>query len=143
MAQSNREKRSEPLPAAQPLDELTCQELRSALDEEIARLPEKYRAAIVLCYFEGLTHDQAAESLRWPVGTVRGYLARARDLLRTRLIRRGVAPAMAVSLLSGQSASAAVTVTPALVEAVVRAVTSRVTSTTVAALAGSIVRSLA
>ncbi len=46
------------------------------LHEEVSRLPEKHRAAIVLCYFQGLTHEQAAASLRWPVGTVRGYLAR-------------------------------------------------------------------
>ncbi len=49
------------------------------LHEEVSRLPEKHRVAIVLCYFEGLTHEQAAASLRWPVGTVRGLvLARAR-----------------------------------------------------------------
>lgn len=46
------------------------------LHQEIDRLPEKYRQPIVLCYFEGLTHDDAAARLRWPVGTVRGRLAR-------------------------------------------------------------------
>jgi RNA polymerase sigma factor (sigma-70 family) len=60
------------------------------LHQEIDRLPEKYRQPIVLCYFEGLTHDDAAARLRWPVGTVRGRLARARDRLRNRLDRRGV-----------------------------------------------------
>jgi RNA polymerase sigma factor (sigma-70 family) len=88
------------------------------LHEEVARLPEKYRAAVVLCYFDGLTHDQAAESLHWPVGTVRGYLARARDLLRTRLIRRGVAPAVTLSLITPGLTSAAAIVTPALIGAV-------------------------
>jgi RNA polymerase sigma factor (sigma-70 family) len=67
---------------------------RAALHEEIDRLPEPYRAPIVLCYLEGLTHDQAAARLAWPVGTVRGRLARARDRLRDRLRRRGLAPAL-------------------------------------------------
>src|SRR5262249_29849976 len=77
------------------------------LHEEVARLPEKYRAAVVLCYFEGLTHAQAAESLRWPVGTVHGYLSGARGLWRARLIRRGLAPAVAAGVLVHPSPSAA------------------------------------
>ena len=63
----------------------------AALHEEVDRLPQSLRAPIVLCYLEGLTHDEAARRLRWPVGTVRSRMARARDLLRARLIRRGLA----------------------------------------------------
>ena len=68
-------------------------ELRSVVEEELGRLPEKYRAPIVLCYLEGLTHEEAAARLRCPVGTVRSRMAWARARLRARLDRRGLAPA--------------------------------------------------
>ncbi len=94
----------------------------------------------MLCYFEGLTHDQAAASLCWPVGTVRGYLARARDLLRTRLVRRGVAPAVAVVVLESQAKAA---LSPALIEAVLPRIAQVAAGSTAAVLGGAIVRSLA
>ena len=57
-------------------------ELHAMLHQEVNRLPAKYRAPVVLCYFEGRTHDEAAAALQWPVGMVRGRLARARDRSR-------------------------------------------------------------
>jgi RNA polymerase sigma factor (sigma-70 family) len=65
-------------------------ELSEIVDEEVARLPSNLQAPVVLCYLEGMSHDEAARRLRWPVGTVRSRMARARDVLRHRLARRGV-----------------------------------------------------
>ena len=60
--------------------------------EELDRLPGRYRAAVVLCYLEGLTQQQAAQQLGWPLGTVQSRLARGRERLRVRLMRRGLTP---------------------------------------------------
>ncbi len=65
-------------------------ELRPVLHEEVNRLPEKYRIPLILSYLEGRTNDEVAELLHWPVGTVKGRLSRARELLRSRLSRRGL-----------------------------------------------------
>jgi len=71
-------------------------EIGPVLDQELSRLPARYREPLVLCYLEGRTHDQAAEQLRCPVGTVRSRMARGRDLLKRRLTRRGYAPIAAI-----------------------------------------------
>jgi RNA polymerase sigma factor (sigma-70 family) len=84
-------------------------DLAPVLDEELGRLPPRYRAPVVLCYLEGLTHEEAASRLRWPVGSVKGRLARARTLLKHRLARRGLAPAAgAVAAALARDARAAV-----------------------------------
>ncbi len=61
------------------------------LHEEIDRLPERYRGAVVICDLEGYTYEKAAQHLGCPVGTVKSRLARARERLRDRLSRRGLA----------------------------------------------------
>jgi RNA polymerase sigma factor (sigma-70 family) len=86
-----RERRAADMPEAETLDELTWQELRSVLDEEIGRLAEKYRAPLVLCYFEDKSYEQAAQELGWPKSTLANRLARARQLLHGQLMRRGIA----------------------------------------------------
>jgi RNA polymerase sigma factor (sigma-70 family) len=67
-------------------------ELRLLIDQEIRRLPERYRVPLLLCHVEGLRHDEVARRLGCPVGTVESRLSRAREQLRTRLARRGLAP---------------------------------------------------
>jgi RNA polymerase sigma factor (sigma-70 family) len=64
-------------------------ELRQTIREELDRLPDSYRQPLTLCYLEGLTHQEAANRLGWPVGTVKARLVRGRRLMRERLDRRG------------------------------------------------------
>jgi hypothetical protein len=65
-------------------------ELGAVLHEEVRRLPNKYRLPVILSYLGGKTNEEVAKILQWPVGSVKGRLARARSLLLSRLTRRGM-----------------------------------------------------
>jgi RNA polymerase sigma-70 factor (ECF subfamily) len=85
------------------------------LDEEIGRLPERERAAVVLCDLEGLPHEVAARRLGCPVGTIESRLSRGRQRLRDRLVRRGLTPA-AAALGAEMAGEASAAVPAALIE---------------------------
>ena len=104
------------------MHDLSQREEFAALHEEVDRLPEKYRAAVLLCHFEGRTHSEAASLLRCPTGTVSIRLSRARELLRDRLTRRGVSLSPAVGLALGLR-SARTALPAGLAESTIKAAT--------------------
>src|SRR5262249_3632053 len=116
--------------------------------DEVELLPQDLRAVVLLCYLEGLTHEQAARRLGWPVGTVRSRLARARDRLRTRLTRRGPAPATAfLPMLSFRASSLPegfidTTVKAAMLIAARDAAEAGLVSTSAAALTEGVLRTM-
>ena len=89
---------------------------------EIGQLPERFRALVILCYLEGRTYDEAAQVLRCPVGTIKSRLAAARERLRRRLERFGVAPLAGPAGLSLDAATAPAAVTAQLVDVTVQEV---------------------
>jgi RNA polymerase sigma factor (sigma-70 family) len=82
---------SESVDQAEAEESLEQENFGPIVQEEVRRLPEKYQSVVLLCYWEGLTHEQAAQQLGCPIGTVRSRIARARNLLRRKLLRRGLA----------------------------------------------------
>jgi RNA polymerase sigma factor (sigma-70 family) len=99
----------------------------AAVHEEVGRLPERYRHAVVLCHFEGLTHAEAARRLGCAPGTVGSLVSRARDLLRGRLARRGLSAGALVMADSLEPRTATAAVPPALERATIRAALSYAT----------------
>jgi RNA polymerase sigma factor (sigma-70 family) len=114
-------------------DDVSWKEILALLDEELARLPDKLRAPLVLCYLEGLTQDEAAHQLGWSKITCRRHLERGRKLLGVRLARRGVTLSAALlgPLLTECAAAAAVS--PALIASTCKAVAALATEKAAAA----------
>jgi RNA polymerase sigma factor (sigma-70 family) len=136
------ERRSVEMPRPDPPDELTWQELRAVLDEELSRLPEKYRAPVVLCYLEGQTHDQAARALGCPRTSLSSRLSRARDLLRQRLVRRGVALSAGVLATVLAEKAVAEGVPAVVMLSTIRAATAGAVSPAAAALAQGVIQTM-
>ena len=113
---------AEEVPAADWTPDLVWADFRRVLDEEVARLPEKYRTPFVLCYLHGKTNAEAAEELGWPKGTVLSRLAWARNRLRARLTRRGLALSAGALGAGLTSTRAEAVVSADLVDATVEAV---------------------
>jgi RNA polymerase sigma factor (sigma-70 family) len=95
-------------------------ELAPAVREEVSDLPEKYRTPLMLCLLNGLTHEEVATRLGWPVGTVKTRVRQAKDRLRTRLTRRGFAPSVGV-IAAAMTAREASAIPLALVRSTARA----------------------
>jgi RNA polymerase sigma factor (sigma-70 family) len=127
--------------------EVRDDELQTALDEELSRLPDHYRGVLVLCDLEGMTRKEAARQLGIPEGSVASRLARARALLAKRLTRRGLFSGGSVAaVLSVGSASASAP--PALVASTIKAASllaagqAAAVSALVAALTEGVVRAM-
>jgi RNA polymerase sigma factor (sigma-70 family) len=95
-------------------------DLLHVLDDELHRLPDRYRAPLLLCYLQGRTQDEAAKQLGWSLSTLRRRLEAGRDLLRGRMTRRGAT--LGAGLVAGVLVPAArATLTPELRQAVLTA----------------------
>jgi len=137
-----------------PAESVASNEAAARLHEEVARLPERYRAAVVACYFEGKSCEETAALLGCPVGTVKGRLSRARDLLRKRLERRGVTDPAALLTTALAAPDVRASVPAALAAQAVRAglaaasspyfvwMTASVASTSIHSLAEGVLRTM-
>jgi RNA polymerase sigma factor (sigma-70 family) len=138
MASIRRRQRQTTLPdlPATSADECTWRDLRPVLDDAIDQLPARYRTPFVLCYLQGLTYAQAARRLGCPPGTVATRLTRAKEKLRVRLTRLGLAPAAGLLAVGANEVTAAVH--PALIAATVRAAVAFVAGPAVGVVSSSV-----
>src|SRR5262245_32737562 len=121
-----------------PPAEVARDDLKSVLDEEVDRLPEKYRLPVILCYLQGESYQEAGRQLGLPLGTIAARLSRARAMLQARLARRGVGfCGAALAVLAGRQAAPA-----ALVHRTVRSAVGSTTGRAVEGLASSRVAAL-
>jgi RNA polymerase sigma factor (sigma-70 family) len=122
---ATRQKHEARVPARQASEpDLSWQEVRQVLHEELSGVPERYRAPLLLCYLEGATQEAAAVQLRLAKSTLRERLQRGRALLRTRLMRRGLGPAALLVAAAWPAAKACATVPMSMMASTVKAATA-------------------
>ena len=136
------ERRASEMSAMTPShDPVITDELLPVLHEEIARLPERLRLAVVLCDLQGVPQAQAAESLRWSTRTLQRRLAEGRKRLKARLDRRGLAWGEAV-MTAMRLRDAGTVIPPAWRDATVRAALDLLNSTAAAGAVSAAAQSL-
>ena len=125
-------------------DDLTLRELRLLVHEELYRLPEKYRAPLLLCYWEGKTQDEAADQLGISAGSFKKRLERARNLLGSRLVGRGLVPSAAFLAVlfseNGLRAAASTVLTQSTAQAAVAFAAGKAASAGVSAAAATLAK---
>jgi RNA polymerase sigma factor (sigma-70 family) len=103
-----RERQVPEMPEPEAVERDLWADLKPLLDQELSRLPDKFRSVLILCDLEGSTRKEASRQLGVPEGTVAGWLARGRELLAKRLARHGVAVSSgALALLLSQNMATA------------------------------------
>ena len=119
-----REARARAVPSANPSEEVAWREVRDVLNEEIERLPERYRTPFVLFYLDAHSQTEIARQLDLKEGTVWSRLARARRQLQTKLARRGIEIGAALSAAAVADAACEPVLLGLLAARTIRAVTS-------------------
>lgn len=119
--QRARETRVGAMQSVESPQHVEASELRSVLDEELARLPERFRSPLLLCELEGISRKEAAARLGVSEGTLSSRLSRAKAKLRERLTRRGLALSTAVLATFLAQETRGVIVPPLLIDKTIRA----------------------
>jgi len=117
----SRERLATAVPRPELDETLDWQDVQALLEDEIDRLPERYRAAFVLCYLEGRSRSDAAGELGIPENTLSSRLARARDRLQKRLNRRGVNLSAVLAAIALTTGTTGASIPPTLIESTAQA----------------------
>ena len=146
-----RERHMQEMPEPEAEAEHCWHDIQPVLDQELSRLPDKYRMPIILCDLEGKTGKEVARQFGWPEGTVASRLSRGRDMLAKRLTRHGLmlSGGSLTAVFSQNSASASVptplvssTIKAASLLAAGQALTTGLISTKVAALTEGVLKAM-